>query len=42
MAIREHVFEEIIKCFQKHGAKSIDTPVFELKVIFKYCLCNAN
>ncbi|CAB3999508.1 histidine--tRNA ligase, cytoplasmic-like isoform X2 [Paramuricea clavata] len=31
MAIREHVFEEIIKCFQKHGAESIDTPVFELK-----------
>ena len=33
MAIRENVFEVITKCFQKHGAESIDTPVFELKVI---------
>ena len=42
MAIRENVFEVITKCFQKHGAESIDTPVFELKVIFLYRLCDVN
>ncbi|XP_065670680.1 histidine--tRNA ligase, cytoplasmic isoform X4 [Hydra vulgaris] len=31
MAIRENVFNVIIKVFQKHGAVQIDTPVFELK-----------
>ena len=32
MAIREKVFETITKVFKKHGAVTIDTPVFELKV----------
>ena len=32
MAIRENVFNTIIRVFQKHGAVQIDTPVFELKV----------
>jgi histidyl-tRNA synthetase len=32
MAIREGVFNTIIKCFKRHGAETIDTPVFELKV----------
>ncbi|XP_035209434.1 histidine--tRNA ligase, cytoplasmic-like isoform X2 [Stegodyphus dumicola] len=31
MACREKVFEKIIKCFKRHGAETIDTPVFELK-----------
>ncbi|XP_063304123.1 histidine--tRNA ligase, cytoplasmic [Pelobates fuscus] len=31
MAIREKVFDTIIKCFKRHGAETIDTPVFELK-----------
>ncbi|CAK8683518.1 unnamed protein product [Clavelina lepadiformis] len=31
MAIRENVFDTIIKCFKRHGAGTIDTPVFELK-----------
>ena len=38
MAIREKVFNTITKVFKKHGAVTIDTPVFELKVnriIFK-------
>ena len=33
MAIREEVFNKIIACFKRHGAETIDTPVFELKVI---------
>lgn len=32
MAIREKVFEKVVQCFKRHGAESIDTPVFELKV----------
>uniref|UniRef100_A0A6Q2XDY0 histidine--tRNA ligase n=1 Tax=Esox lucius TaxID=8010 RepID=A0A6Q2XDY0_ESOLU len=32
MAIREKVFNTIIGCFKRHGAETIDTPVFELKV----------
>ena len=32
MAIREKVFSAIITCFKRHGAETIDTPVFELKV----------
>ena len=32
MAIRERAFKAIIKCFEKHGAVQIDTPVFEMKV----------
>uniref|UniRef100_A0AAQ5YJ60 histidine--tRNA ligase n=1 Tax=Amphiprion ocellaris TaxID=80972 RepID=A0AAQ5YJ60_AMPOC len=31
MAIREKVFNTIISCFKRHGAETIDTPVFELK-----------
>ncbi|XP_023685218.1 histidine--tRNA ligase isoform X1 [Paramormyrops kingsleyae] len=31
MAIREKVFNIIINCFKRHGAETIDTPVFELK-----------
>ena len=33
MAIREQVFHVIISCFKRHGAVSISTPVFELKVM---------
>ena len=32
MAIREKVLDAVIKVFKRHGAESIDTPVFELKV----------
>ncbi len=32
MAIREGVFKTIIGTFKRHGAETIDTPVFELKV----------
>ena len=35
MAIREKVFKTIIACFELHGAETIDTPVFELKVTFQ-------
>ncbi|XP_066446780.1 histidine--tRNA ligase, cytoplasmic-like [Eleutherodactylus coqui] len=31
MAIREKAFNTIIQCFKRHGAETIDTPVFELK-----------
>ncbi|XP_071951017.1 histidine--tRNA ligase, cytoplasmic-like isoform X2 [Antedon mediterranea] len=31
MAIREKVFKTVIECFKRHGAETIDTPVFELK-----------
>ncbi|XP_033877774.3 histidine--tRNA ligase isoform X1 [Acipenser ruthenus] len=31
MAIRESVFNTITSCFKRHGAETIDTPVFELK-----------
>jgi histidyl-tRNA synthetase len=31
MVIRERVFEVIKTCFKRHGAVTIDTPVFELK-----------
>lgn len=33
MAIREKVFSTITTVFKKHGAVTIDTPVFELKEI---------
>lgn len=33
MAIREDVFTVITRCFKRHGAVSISTPVFELKVV---------
>uniref|UniRef100_A0A8C5M638 histidine--tRNA ligase n=1 Tax=Leptobrachium leishanense TaxID=445787 RepID=A0A8C5M638_9ANUR len=31
MAIREKIFKTVVNCFKRHGAESIDTPVFELK-----------
>ncbi|WFC97336.1 histidine--tRNA ligase [Malassezia yamatoensis] len=33
MALRKHVFSTIERVFEKHGAVTIDTPVFELKEI---------
>src|SRR5436190_1234280 len=33
MAIRESIFSTIISVFKRHGAVTIDTPVFELKEI---------
>ncbi|CAH0561220.1 unnamed protein product [Brassicogethes aeneus] len=33
MAVRNSVLEKIIEVFRKHGAQSIDTPVFELKEV---------
>lgn len=42
MVLRQSVLDTIIGVFKKHGAETIDTPVFELKVIntitSKYCL----
>lgn len=32
MAVRLSVLEKIIAVFKRHGAETIDTPVFELKV----------
>ncbi|CAH1991327.1 unnamed protein product [Acanthoscelides obtectus] len=32
MALRNSVLEKIISVFKKHGAETIDTPIFELKV----------
>lgn len=32
MALRNSVLEKIISVFKRHGAETIDTPVFELKV----------
>jgi len=31
MAVREKVFQKITETFKRHGAETIDTPVFELK-----------
>lgn len=33
MALRQSVLEKIVAVFQKHGAETIDTPVFELKEV---------
>ena len=33
MAVREKVFTRIINTFKRHGAETIDTPVFELKEV---------
>jgi len=33
MAVRQMVFDKMHKCFKKHGAVQIDTPVMELKEI---------
>jgi histidyl-tRNA synthetase len=38
MAVRDKVFKSIIETFQLHGAVTIDTPVFERKVILKNML----
>ena len=32
MAVRESVIKKVIEVFKRHGAETIDTPVFELKV----------
>ena len=37
MAVREKVFGTMVEVFKKHGAVTIDTPVFELRVI-PFCL----
>lgn len=34
MAIREKIFSTITRIYRAHGAVTIDTPVFELKVGF--------
>ena len=43
MAIREKIFSTITRIYRAHGAVTIDTPVFELKVgrkrIIKCELC---
>jgi len=33
MAVREKVLDVVIKAFKRHGAETIDTPVFELKEV---------
>jgi len=33
MVIRENAFKKIIDCFKRHGAETIDTPIFELKEV---------
>lgn len=33
MCVREHVFKVVTDVFKRHGAETIDTPVFELKVL---------
>lgn len=33
MVIRDKIFQQIISVFKRHGAQTIDTPVFELKEI---------
>lgn len=35
MALRNNVLEKIVAVFKRHGAETIDTPVFELKVRIK-------
>lgn len=32
MAVRLSVLEKIVTVFKRHGAETIDTPIFELKV----------
>ena len=39
MAVRERAFKAFIKCFEKHGAVQIDTPVFEMKVNLNSTKC---
>lgn len=33
MSVRERVFKTIKRCFKRHGAVTIETPVFELKAV---------
>uniref|UniRef100_A0A182YEX5 histidine--tRNA ligase n=1 Tax=Anopheles stephensi TaxID=30069 RepID=A0A182YEX5_ANOST len=33
MALRQRVLDQVIRVFRKHGAETIDTPVFELKEV---------
>ncbi|XP_058444126.1 histidine--tRNA ligase isoform X2 [Malaya genurostris] len=33
MALRQRIFDKVIAVFKKHGAETIDTPVFELKEV---------
>ena len=33
MAVREKVFSRMVETFKRHGAETIDTPVFELKEV---------
>lgn len=33
MMVRQHAFRSIINVFERHGAETIDTPVFELKEV---------
>lgn len=33
MAVREKVLEKVIRVFKRHGAETIDTPIFELKEV---------
>lgn len=39
MALRLSVLDKIVSVFNRHGAESIDTPIFELKVINNFTLC---
>lgn len=34
MALRLSVLDKIVTVFKRHGAETIDTPIFELKVSF--------
>lgn len=38
MVLRQNVLDKIVAVFKKHGAETIDTPVFELKVRLEYDL----
>uniref|UniRef100_A0AAG5DH22 histidine--tRNA ligase n=1 Tax=Anopheles atroparvus TaxID=41427 RepID=A0AAG5DH22_ANOAO len=33
MALRQRVLDQVVRVFRKHGAETIDTPVFELKEV---------
>lgn len=33
MVIRQQAFDKITACFKRHGAETLDTPVFELKEV---------
>lgn len=40
MALRLKILDKIVDVFKLHGAETIDTPVFELKVIFFFSKIN--